>query len=113
MNTDTPQTTIIPEIIDEPNKAGCFNDLETIGYLAAEISRLRGKLNELERWEQTAGDKLSEVCRHIEKTREVTEQRDRLAEAISRTLELTTHDDIYWAIEEIGRLCETTNPNNP
>jgi hypothetical protein len=47
--TSTPETTIIPEIIDEPNKAGCFNDLETIGYLAAEISRLRGKLNELER----------------------------------------------------------------
>ena len=35
----------IPEIIDEPAKAGCEPGNETIGYLAAEISRLRGLLN--------------------------------------------------------------------
>lgn len=35
----------IPEIIDEPVKAGCEPGNETIGYLAGEISRLRGLLN--------------------------------------------------------------------
>ena len=34
----------IPEIIDEPVKAGCAPGNETIGYLAGEISRLRGLL---------------------------------------------------------------------
>jgi hypothetical protein len=57
-NTNTPETTIIPEIIDEPRKAGCLDGLETIGYFAGEISRLRGKLNELERerdgWKEAA-----------------------------------------------------------
>jgi hypothetical protein len=43
------------------------------------------------------------LCQKLER------ERDRLAEAINRILELTTHDDIYWAIEEIGRL-SLTNP---
>jgi hypothetical protein len=40
----------------------------------------------------------------------ITEQRDMLTEAISRILELATHD-IHWAIEEIGRLSLTNNQN--
>ena len=41
---------------------------------------------ESDKWEQLAHDKLSEVCRQIEKTRAVTEQRDRLAEALRGVL---------------------------
>ncbi len=37
-------TDIIPEIIDEPARAGCAPGNETIGYLAGEISRLRSLL---------------------------------------------------------------------
>jgi len=37
-------TDIIPEIIEEPIKAGCEPGNETIGFLAGEISRLRGTL---------------------------------------------------------------------
>lgn len=42
-------------------------------------------------------------------------ERNELTEAIqlklSRIIELTTHNDIYWAIEEIGRLSLTNNQN--
>lgn len=37
-------TEIIPEIIEEPVKAGCAPGNETLGYMAGEISRLRGTL---------------------------------------------------------------------
>jgi shikimate kinase len=74
--TDTPETTIIPEIIDEPCKAGCLNDMETIGYLAAEISRLRGKIKML-------GIRYAAAEMHHETNmQEVIEERDRLAEAL-------------------------------
>jgi hypothetical protein len=43
------------------------------------------------------------LCQKLER------ERDRLAEAINRIIELTTHDDIYWAIEEIGRLSRTNH----
>lgn len=35
------QTQIIPEIVDQAIAAGCKNEAEVIGYLAAEVSRLR------------------------------------------------------------------------
>lgn len=38
---------IIPEIIEEPLKAGCAPGNETIGYLAGEISRLRAALKRI------------------------------------------------------------------
>jgi hypothetical protein len=38
---------IIPEIIEEPIKAGCAPGNETIGYLAGEISRLRSELRNI------------------------------------------------------------------
>jgi hypothetical protein len=38
---------IIPEIIEEPIKAGCAPGNETIGYLAGEISRLRAVLKRI------------------------------------------------------------------
>jgi hypothetical protein len=38
------KTTEIPAIVDEAKKAGCENDTQIHGYLAAEISRLRGFL---------------------------------------------------------------------
>jgi len=40
-------TTIIPEILEEPIKAGCEPGNETIGYLAGEISRLRAELSNI------------------------------------------------------------------
>ena len=40
-------TEIIPEIIEEPVKAGCAPGNETIGYLAGEISRLRSELRNI------------------------------------------------------------------
>ena len=40
-------TDIIPEIIEEPAKAGCAPGNETIGYLAGEISRLRSELRNI------------------------------------------------------------------
>lgn len=36
---------IIPDIIKEPEIAGCLSTNETIGYLAGEISRLRNIIN--------------------------------------------------------------------
>jgi hypothetical protein len=49
------------------------------------------------------------ICDAAVKIEELERERDRLTEAISRIQELATHDDIYWAIEEIGRL-SLTNP---
>lgn len=43
------QTEIIPEIIEEPIKAGCAPGNETLGFLAGEISRLRARVRQLER----------------------------------------------------------------
>ena len=39
-------TTNIPDIIEEPAKMGCAPGNETIGYMAAEISRLRSVENQ-------------------------------------------------------------------
>jgi hypothetical protein len=64
-------TTIIPEIADEPRKAGCAEGLETIGYFAAEISRLRGELAK------------------------AREQRDRLAEALRVFLSRVYYQSVY------------------
>lgn len=33
---------------------------------------------------------------------------DALSAKLDRILELTTHDDTYWAIEEIGRICDSS-----
>jgi len=60
----------------------------TIWEYAAKITaKLTAARAEIDKWEQIACDKLSEVIGQIEKTRLVTEQRDRLAEAISWALE--------------------------
>ena len=46
MNTAIPPTSLeIPAIVEEPAKAGCAPGGETLGYLAAEISRLRSALS--------------------------------------------------------------------
>jgi glutamyl-tRNA reductase len=42
---------------------------------------------ETDKWEQIAHDKLSEVCRQIEKTRIVTEQRDAVTLRLGKTQE--------------------------
>jgi len=68
--------------------------LETIGYLAAEISKLRGKLNELERERDEAREEIEMLgiryaaaeMHHETNMQEVTEQRDRLAEALEYIL---------------------------
>jgi hypothetical protein len=67
-----------------------------------------------------AAVKIEELERERDEAREQRDrledernERNELTEAIqlklSRIIELTTHDDIYWAIEEIGRL-SLTNP---
>jgi hypothetical protein len=38
---------------------------------------------------------------------DIEKERDALSAKLDRILELTTHDDTYWAIEEIGRLCDS------
>jgi hypothetical protein len=43
------KTTIIPEIIAEAEDAGCENDAQIIGFLAAEVSRLRAALDRIAR----------------------------------------------------------------
>ncbi len=48
------KTTEIPAILDEAKDAGCKNDGEIIGYMATEISRLRGLLIELKTLNSTA-----------------------------------------------------------
>jgi DNA repair exonuclease SbcCD ATPase subunit len=49
-----------------------------------------------DKWEKIAHDKLSEVCRQIEKTRFVTEQRDRAAERLRESnLQLQYLDEKY------------------
>jgi hypothetical protein len=37
----------------------------------------------------------------------IEKERDALSAKLDRILELTTHDDTYWAIEEIGRICDS------
>ena len=50
---------------------------DLLNNLEAELTAAR---EESDKWEQLAHDKLSEVCRQIEKTRAVTKQRDGLLE---------------------------------
>jgi len=54
-----------------------------------------------DKWEKIAHDKLSEVCRQIEKTRFVTEQRDRLAEALKEIYNVSSFD--YDTMPELAR----------
>jgi len=46
---------------------------------------------EKEKWEQIACDKLIEVCMQIEEKKIVTEQRDRLAEALDKVVDAWDH----------------------
>ena len=52
----------------------------------ASQKELTAAREESDKWEQLAHDKLSEVCRQIEKTRAVTEQRDRLDDQMDHIL---------------------------
>jgi len=53
----------------------------------------------------------SDFAQMFEHARKLERERDRLTEAISRILELATHE-LYLAIEEIGRLSLTNNQND-
>jgi hypothetical protein len=67
----------------ESSAADWSNQIQNADLRVFRIKRERDEAREqVEKWEQTACDKLSEVCRQIEKTRVVTEQRDRLAKAL-------------------------------
>jgi hypothetical protein len=43
--------------------------------------------------------------------KEVEAERDALSGKLDLILEITTHDDPYWAMEEIGRICDSENVN--
>lgn len=53
-------THVIPQIIDEPRKAGCAEGNETIGYLAGEISRLRSELKRIAEANPNSWDELKD-----------------------------------------------------
>jgi hypothetical protein len=60
-----------------------FADKWVPRYVSEELEReLASAQAEKEKWEQIACDKLIEVCMQIEEKKIVTEQRDRLAEAL-------------------------------
>jgi hypothetical protein len=64
---------------------------------------------EIDKWDQIACDKLSEVCRQIEKTRLVTEQRDEARRLAERYRDLLC--DILEKADETLLPWEITNPN--
>ena len=77
--SNTPKTDAAARHIDG------FADQWVPRYISEEIERemieprkATTTQEELDKWEQLAYDKLSEVCKQIEKTRIVTEQRDQL-----------------------------------
>ena len=95
---------------------------QLVELLNKQDSELTAARAEIDKWEQIACDKLSEVCRQIEKTRLVTEQRDRawqtIAEIKRDIMEDETFGDVViklWqepldeAIEQRDRLAEALN----
>jgi acyl-CoA reductase-like NAD-dependent aldehyde dehydrogenase len=85
MSTDTPRT--------DDQSVRYYNDAtgKRIEYVPSRFARqlereLASAQAEKKKWEQIACDKLIEVCMQIEEKKIVTEQRDRLAEALERIL---------------------------
>ena len=78
MNTPTPIRDI-PTLFTITYSDGYATKLVDAAEYDRVFSELTAAREELDKWEQIAHDKLSEVCRQIEKTRVVTEQRDKLA----------------------------------
>jgi hypothetical protein len=71
---------------------------------------------EVEKWEQTACDKLSEVCRQIEKTRIVTEQRDTLLiviEAATILIAAKGRHNTMLAYNGLRDALQSITPNEP
>jgi len=76
---------------------------------------------EKEKWEQIACDKLIEVCMQIEEKKIVTEQRDRLAEALRKAISwgdsashhILYREDINWTYLDEAKeaLQSLTNQN--
>jgi hypothetical protein len=75
-----------------------------------EVTKQRDALAvEIGKWEQTACDKLSEICRQIEKTRIVTEQRDEARRLAERYRDLSC--DTLEKADETLLPWEITTPN--
>jgi len=75
----------------------CDHPMVVRSDFARKLERERDEAREAaDKWEKIAHDKLSEVCRQIEKTRFVTEQRDRAAERLRESnLQLQYLDEKY------------------
>jgi hypothetical protein len=95
MNTDTPRTDAY-QMID-----GMAHDHLWRSFAETLERELTAARAEIDKWEQIACDKLSEVCRQIEKTRLVTEQRDRLAEALKLCVERIEHHTEFGALVQL------------
>ena len=86
----------------ERERDEAVNNYETSQLLAVRVGEQRDEAREAaDKWEKIAHDKLSEVCRQIEKTRFVTEQRDRAAANLERALTATflNHRRDRWHID--------------
>jgi len=93
---DTPRTNAA--LFHRDNGMHRDHPLVVTDDFALELERERDEAREAaDKWEKIAHDKLSEVCRQIEKKRFVTEQRDRLAEALSHTVRRINDYEEYEA----------------
>ncbi len=86
------------EMTDTPETDKCVKQNKHLKFLQEDVWVNDNKI--------TYENPIVSLCQKLER------ERNRLTEAISRIQELTTHDDTYWAIEEIGRLSLTNNQND-
>jgi len=116
MSTATPITDTAARHIDG------FADKWVPRYVSEELEReLASAQAEKEKWEQIACDKLIEVCMQIEGKKIVTEQRDRLAEALRKAISwgdsashhILYREDINWTYLDEAKeaLQSLTNQN--
>lgn len=111
--TPETETTIIPKIIDEPRKAECLDGLETIGYFAAEISRLRGKLNETERERDMYEEQVTGLLERLGETQMRMIDAERICNKIyiARNISLS-EESMLSALVEIDKRYRTKHDGN-
>ena len=90
------------------NKWECAVEMAARAECKLEEARtLHAYANEQRKAADNARMNAEETVNRLEK------ERGELSAKLDRIMELTTHDDTYWAIEEIGRLCDFVENAEP
>ena len=110
--TETPRTDEMREAYVNFQHGKYTVDVGDVFDFARKLEReLTAARTEIDKWEQIACDKLSEVCRQIEKTRLVTEQRDEARRLAERYRDLSC--DTLEEADETLLPWEITTTNEP